>query len=125
MFIYFLLIFLILQFKHNELEALNQRTQEILRKADATNHQQIEAETAQLNADWNKKLTDLENHIETIRGLCEHWQGFDKRVHSFENQLTRLDERNRNVDLVVKSKQHLDDTKNVYQVSDRFHSQNR
>lgn len=105
------------KFKQSKLELLNQRAQEIKREADSVNHTQIDDETAQLNAAWNKKLADLQNHIDTLSVLCGHWKEFEKRVEQFEYQLTRLDERNRNIDAAIKSKQHLDDTKHIYQVS--------
>lgn len=100
------------------MELLNQRAQELIRQADSVNHTQIDEETTQLNETWNKKLDELQNHIETLTALCGHRQDFEKRIEQFENQLTRLDERNRHVDTAIKSKQHLDDTKHIYQVSD-------
>lgn len=96
---------------------MNQRAQELIKQADSINHTQIDDETANVNADWNRKIADLENHIEKLNGLCEHWQDFDKRIALFENQLNRLDERSKNIDTAIKSKQHLDDTKNIYRVS--------
>lgn len=108
-----------MKFKQNKLELLNQRAQEIIRQANSSNHTQIDDETTQLNNAWNKKLADLQNQIDTINALCSHWQDFEKRVEQFENQLTRLDERHRNIDTAIKSKQHLDDIKNVYQVKQK------
>lgn len=99
------------------MELFNQRGQEIKRQADSINHTQIDDETIQLNNAWNKKLADLQNHLDTLNVLCGQWQEFEKRVEHFENQLIRLDERNRNIDTAIKSKQHLDDTKHIYQVS--------
>lgn len=114
---FFFFPFLTKQFKQNKLELLNQRAQELIRQADSVNHTQIDEETAEVNSAWNKKLTDLQNHIDTLNVLCGHWQEFEKRVEQFENQLTRLDERNQNIDTAIKSKQHLDDTKHIYQVN--------
>lgn len=105
------------QAQNGELDTLNQRAQDILRQADSINRTQIESENTQINKDWKTTVYELENRIETLRELSEHWDEFDKRIHSFENKLVRLDERNRNVDAVVRSKQHLEDTKNVIQVS--------
>lgn len=105
------------QAQNGELDTLNQRGQDILRQADSVNRTHIESENTEVNKDWKTIVYKLENRIETLRELSEHWDGFDKRIHSFENKLARLDERNRNVDAVVRSKQHLEDTKNVIQVS--------
>lgn len=107
---------LILQSQHGELDSLNQRAQDILRQADSINRTTIETDNTKVNSDWNNLVTDLENRIDNLSGLAEHWEEFDKRIHLFENQLVRLDERNRNVDAVVRSRKHLEDTKNVIQV---------
>lgn len=99
------------------MDSLNQRAQDLIKQADASNHNRIDEETAQINARWTKKLTDLEANIEKLNVLGEHWQDFDKRIALFENQLIRLEERCQNVDTAIKSKQQLDDTKTIYQVS--------
>lgn len=117
-FLFFRVFFFSCKLNQNKLELLNQRAQELIRQADSVNHTQIDEETTQLNDTWNKKLDELQSHTETLTGLCGHWQDFEKRIEQFENQLTRLDERNRNIDTAIKSKQHLDDTKHIYQVSD-------
>lgn len=112
-----ILILIFKQSKQTKLEQLNRRAQELIRLADSTNHAQIDDEITDLNNDWDKKLNDLQNHIETLTILSNHWKDFEKRVESLEKQLNRLEERNTNADLVIKSKQHLIDTKDIYQVS--------
>lgn len=116
---FFLIIFPFLNFQsqQGELDLLNKKTQEILREADPINRSNIEQENTQINKDWKDVVDSLENRVEALAGLAQHWEDFDKRIHAFESQLTRLDERNRNVDQVVRSRRHLEDTKNVVQVS--------
>lgn len=118
-FMLFLIIFPFLNFQsqQGELDLLNKKTQEILREADPINRSNIEQENTQINKDWKDVVDSLENRVEALAGLAQHWEDFDKRIHAFESQLTRLDERNRNVDQVVRSRRHLEDTKNVVQVS--------
>lgn len=99
------------------MDALNQRAQELMRLADSTNHTRIDDEITDLNNDWKKKLHELENHIETLTVLSSHWQGFEKRIESLDSQLNRLDEKISNTEFVVKSKQQLLDTKDIYRVS--------
>lgn len=96
---------------------MNQRAQELMRLADSTNHTRIDDEIFDLNNDWKKKLHELENHIETLTVLSNHWRDFDKRIESLDSQLNRLDEKISNTEFVVKSKQHLLDTKDIYRVS--------
>lgn len=98
------------------MESLNQRAQELIRLADSTNHEQIDDEISDLNSDWNKSLNELENRIETLTVLSNHWKDFEKRIESFQSQLNTLEERNNNTELVTKSKQHLIDTRDIYQV---------
>lgn len=109
------------QGKQNKLETLNKRAQELMRLADSVNHTQIDDEISDLNTDWNKKLHELENNIETLTVLDNHWQDFEKRVKQLESQLNNLEEKVSNTEFVIKSKQHLLDTKDLYQVS-KYHS---
>lgn len=110
---------LFLQSQQGELDSLNQRVQEILRQADSENRTRIEQENTDVNSEWKRIVTELETRIDIFRDLSKHWENFDKRIREFENQLARLDERNRNVDSSVKSRQHLEETKNVVRVSKR------
>lgn len=108
------------QSKQNKLETLNQRAQEFMRLADSTNHAHIDDEISDLNSDWREKLDEIENTIKTQTILCTHWQDFEKRCDIFEKKLNHFEEKVANTDLEksnIKSKQHLLDTKDIYQVS--------
>lgn len=96
---------------------MNQRAQDFMRLADSVNHAQIDDEISDLNSDWSKKLDELENTIKTQTVLCTHWQDFEKQCKIFEVKLNHLEEKVSGTDFVIKSKQHLLDTKNIYQVS--------
>lgn len=98
------------------MDILNQQAQQIIRQSDSTNRTNIEEENTTINIEWKRIITELETHIDILRDLSRHWDEFDKRIQSFENQLQRLDERNRNIDTVVRSRPHLEDTKNVVRV---------
>lgn len=105
------------QSKQSKLDSLNQRAQELMRLADSVNHTQIDDKISELNNDWNKKLNELESNIGKLNVLSSHWQDFEKRIELLENQLSRLEEKISNTDFVVKSRQHLLDTKDIYRVS--------
>lgn len=98
------------------MESLNERAQDLMRLADSTNHKQIDDEISDLNSDWNKCLKDLENRIETLTVLSNHWKDFEKRIETLQSQLNDLERKNINTELVTKSKQHLLETKDIYQV---------
>lgn len=91
----------------------------MIRLADPTNHTQIDDEISDLNRDWDKKLSDLENHIEVLTVLSNHWKDFERRVESLQSQLNDLEEKNINTEVITKSKQHLLDTNDIYQVRNR------
>lgn len=99
------------------METLNQRAQELMRLADPVNHTQIDDEITDLNSDWQKKLQELENHIETLTVLSNHWHDFEKRIELLQSKFNRLEEKISSTEFVVKSKKHLLDTKDIYQVS--------
>lgn len=98
------------------MESVNQRAQDLMRLADPLNHAQIDNEISALNSDWNKKLNELEKSIEKLAVLCNHWLEFEKRIELFQNKINRIEEKISNIDFAVKSRQHLLDTKDIYQV---------
>lgn len=99
---------------------MNQHAQEFMRLADSINHAHIDDEISDLNSDWKKKLDELENTIKTQTVLSTHWQDFEKQCDILEKKLNHLDGKATSTDLEIsniKSKQHLLDTKDIYQVS--------
>lgn len=88
-----------------------------MRIADSVNHKQIDDEITDFNSQWNKKLLEIANHIETLTVLSGNWEDFEKRIESFENQLNAVDEKSNATDNVIKSKQRLIEIKDIYQVS--------
>lgn len=116
----FFFVSFVKQSKQGKLEALNQRGQELMRLADSENHSRIDDEITDINNDWKKKLLELENRLETLTILSNHWQDFEKRIDLLESQLNRLEEKISRTEFVVKSKQHLLDTKDIYRVSATF-----
>lgn len=113
-------VFYSTQSKHSKLDSLNRRAQELMRLADSVNHTQIDDKISELNNDWTKKLNELESNIDKLNVLSSHWQDFEKRIELLENQLNGLEEKISNTDFVVKSRQHLLDTKDIYRVSNDY-----
>lgn len=105
-----------IQSHQGELDLLNERAREILRQADPVNRSRIEQQNTDINKNWSDLLNNLENRREALATLAQHWEDFDHKYLTFESQLTRLDERSRHVDPVVRSRRQLEDTKNVIQV---------
>lgn len=66
---------------------------------------------------WTQLVNNLESRRENFTSLAHHWEEFDKKINLVESQLVRIEERAKHVDPLVRSRRHLDDTKNVIQVS--------
>lgn len=105
------------QSQRPELNQLNERAQTILRQADPPNRERIDAQNAAINADWSAQVGRFEQRREQLIALQLQWEQYDNRVHAFENQVIRLEERAAHVDTLVRSRRQLEDTKHVIQVS--------
>lgn len=95
---------------------MNERAHGILRQADPLNREHIEKQNIAINRDWTDLIDNFETRRDTLTTLSQHWEEFDNKLHSFENQIIRLEERSRHVDPVVRSRRQLEDTKHVIQV---------
>mgnify|MGYP004605405925 CR=1 FL=1 len=70
-----------------------------------------------MNRLWNELIRGLENRRDNLQGIAERWDDFENRLHNWEKSIGRLEDKLRNVDLIVRSRRHLEDTKNAIQVS--------
>lgn len=95
---------------------MNEKAAHILRQADPTNRERIEQQNTDINRDWRLVIDNFETRRDRLAVLAQHWEEFDNKLHAFENQIIRLDERTRHVDPVVRSRRQLEDTKHVIQV---------
>lgn len=109
----------IVQGQNSDLAGVNQQAQSLKREADARNRQLIEQDNAALNRDWQDLVRSLEQRREQLQQLAEHWDSFENSLHGWEKALGRLEDKFRNVDPTVRSRRHLEDTKNAIQVSGR------
>lgn len=108
-----------MQSQNSDLGLVNQQAQSLIRQADARNRQLIEQDNAALNREWQDLVRSLEQRREHLQQLAEHWDSFENSLHGWEKALGRLEDKFRNVDPTVRSRRHLEDTKNAIQVSRR------
>lgn len=106
-----------MQSQNSDLGLVNQQAQSLIRQADARNRQLIEQDNAALNREWQDLVRSLEQRREHLQQLAEHWDSFENSLHGWEKALGRLEDKFRNVDPTVRSRRHLEDTKNAIQVS--------
>ncbi|XP_032294435.1 muscle-specific protein 300 kDa isoform X26 [Drosophila virilis] len=103
------------QSQNSDLSLVNQQAQSLIRQADARNRQLIEQDNAALNRDWQDLVHSLEQRRDKLQQLAEHWDSFENGLHGWEKALGRLEDKFRNVDPTVRSRRHLEDTKNAIQ----------
>lgn len=98
------------------MDSVNQQAQGLIRKADAGNRQAIENSNADLNKSWSDLLDELKKRRDSLHNLAENWNQLEDKLHSLEKSIERLEDKFRHVDSVVRSRRHLEETKNVIQV---------
>ncbi|XP_070067948.1 muscle-specific protein 300 kDa isoform X8 [Drosophila takahashii] len=103
------------QSQNSDLALVNQQAQSLIRQADARNRQLIEQDNAGLNRSWQDLVRSLEQRRDNLQQLAEHWDGFENSLHAWEKAIGRLEDKFRNVDPTVRSRRHLEDTKNAIQ----------
>lgn len=89
----------------------------MIREADARNRQLIEQDNTKLNRLWQELIASLEKRRDNLQSVADKWDDFENRLLSWEKALGRLSDKFRNVDPVVRSLRHLEDTKHAIQVS--------
>lgn len=99
------------------MDLLNERGQEVLRLADITNKKAIESQLSEINSEWRELVSGLEGRRDTLEALSQHWEDLEAQWTLIETRLSATEEKNKLVDTVVRSKQHLQDTVKALEVS--------
>lgn len=106
-----------LQSQTSDITLTNQQAQGLQRQADSRNRQLIEQDNLQLNRLWQELISSLEQRRDNLQTVADKWDDFENKLLSWEKALGRLSDKFRNVDPVVRSRRHLEDTKHAIQVS--------
>ncbi|KAL0110413.1 hypothetical protein PUN28_013801 [Cardiocondyla obscurior] len=93
-----------------ELDLLNERGREVLELADTNNKKTIESQLSLINSEWRELVSGLEGRRNALEALSRHWEGLEAQWTLIETRLTATEEKNKLIDTVVRSKQHLHDT---------------
>lgn len=100
-----------------ELELLNEKANEIIRKSDGKNKDKYKNQLKQINDEWQKLVTGLETRRETLSNLAQHWEQFETQLQKLEKNLIKTEEKVKMTDMVIRSKTQEDDTRNNLTVS--------
>ncbi|XP_046474495.1 muscle-specific protein 300 kDa isoform X6 [Neodiprion pinetum] len=93
-----------------ELDLLNERGREVLDQADSANKSIIETQLSATTLEWRDLVSGLEGRRNTLEALSRHWEELEAQWSQVEARLNANDERNKLIDNIVRSKQHLIDT---------------
>lgn len=112
----------LLQNQQFEMDLLKERGQEILQLADSNNKKVIESQLSNINSEWDDLVSGLKGRRDTLEALLKHWEDLETQWTLIETQLNAIEEKNKLVDTVVRSKQHLNDTIKTISVSKTFYN---
>lgn len=102
------------------MDLLNERSQEVLRLADANNKKTIETQIAEISAEWRELVSGLEGRRDALEALSKHWEDLEAQWSVIEARVNVIEEKSKLLDTVVRSKQHLQDVIKALHVSTTF-----
>ncbi|GBP02335.1 hypothetical protein EVAR_91343_1 [Eumeta japonica] len=108
-------LLLLTQSQTSDITLANQQAQGLQRQSDARNRQLIEQENIELNRLWKELINSLEQRRDNLQTVADKWDDFENKLLGWEKSLGRLLDKFRNVDPVVRSRRHLEDTKHAIQ----------
>lgn len=114
--------FIVLQNQQFELDLLNERGQEVLQLADTNNKKAIELQLSEISLEWHELISGFEGRRNALDALSQHWEDLETRWALVETRLTAIEEKNKLIDTVIRSKQHLLDTVKALEVSNAFYN---
>lgn len=112
-----ILLLCLFQNQQLELDLLLERSSEILQQADSRNKVNIQEQTGEVSEQWSSLVSGLESRKQTLSKLAHLWEDFESKWQAFEGKIVAFDERTKHVDLIVRSRQHVIDTKTILQVN--------
>ncbi|KAK6636175.1 hypothetical protein RUM43_009828 [Polyplax serrata] len=95
-----------------ELESLNEKGNEIIKRADATGKDKYKKELKKINEEWQKLCTDLEGRREALNNIAQLWEQFETYLQKFDSNLSKAEERVKLIETAVRSKSQEDEARN-------------
>lgn len=93
------------------LDFLNEKAGEIESQADAETKKKLSEQMKSTNDEWKDLVGSLESRRETLSVLAQHWEQFETQMQAVESNLTRCEEKVKLIDMVVRSRPQLEETK--------------
>ncbi|XP_075225316.1 muscle-specific protein 300 kDa isoform X2 [Lycorma delicatula] len=94
------------QSHQSELDLLNERGAEIIKRADEQNKLAVEKDLAEISAEWNQLVNGLEARRDNLTKLALQWEEFETKMQAFESRISTAEEKSKHIDTTVRSKTH-------------------
>lgn len=102
--------------QQSELDLLTEKSNELEKQADPESKTQLQENIKEINDEWRGLVNSLETRRETLSVLAQHWEQFEAQLQLLENNVCRIEEKAKLVDMVIRSKPQLEETRNNLQV---------
>lgn len=106
--------------QQNELDILNELSQQIVNRADQYNRDRVQKETGDANRQWAANTSLLETLRENLVQLQQQWDQLESILQELEVKSNLLLEKDRGLDLVVHSRDQTEAKKHIVEVSERL-----
>lgn len=106
----------IFQKQQLELDLLIERSREVIAQANPKSKELVQKQSGELSERWSALVSGLESRRETLAKLASLWEEFESRWQGFESRVLALDERAKHIDPLVRSRQHVIETRTALQV---------
>ncbi|KAK3930234.1 Nesprin-1 [Frankliniella fusca] len=99
----------------SDVDLLNERARELTRQADAANRAHVEQQIAAVNREWEEVVSGVEGRRDALARLAQQWEQFDAGWTSLEAKVGDAEDAAHHLDLVVRSKVQLRESRNTLQ----------
>lgn len=72
---------------------------------------------SEISSEWHELVSGFEGRRNALDALSQHWENLETQWTLVETRLTAIEEKNKLIDTVIRSKQHLHDTVKALEVS--------
>lgn len=95
---------------------LLERVSDITSQADQRNREKVEQQSAEVSEEWARLVSGLEARRDALTKLSQVWETFEGRWQNFENLLGTVEEKVKRVDGLVRSRDHVVETRKILEV---------
>lgn len=99
----------------SDMDLLNERARELTRLADPANRAHIEQQVLAVNREWEEVVSGVESRRDALTRLAQQWEQFEANWQALEARVAEAEDRAHHLDLVVRSKAQLSESRNTLQ----------